>query len=573
MGGGNNRGAFDFNRNANNPLDANHGYANALLGNFNSYSEATARVNGGWWFWNFEWYVQDNWRVSQQLTLDIGLRFYHLPPQTDRNSTIASFDPDACNRSKAPALYYPALNPAGKRVAMNPLNGELAPAPLIGLFVPNSGNNTNGAFAGGKDGYPAGLYTTPFLSYGPRLGFAYDVFGTGKTALRGGMGMFQNRLQGNPAMNTNGNPPVAYSPTLSFGQLDTYANNPGAIGPSGINSLFTAQRASMTMNYSFGIQLQIHSWAVDASYAGGISRHLMAQRNINPIPMYARFVDRYPQNADPTNKSTPLAGNFLRPYYGWGDINYRNNGYSSNYNSLQVGVNKCYSQGLQLGLSYTFSKTMSVADGDTSGVSPYFSPRARNYGPAGFARPHVFVLNYIYGTPKVSKAVGFKPAGWVLDNWQLSGMTTIQSGAPFTPAFGLVRSEEWTGSAEGARVNVIGDPVPSKDERTLNRWFNAAAFGMPAKGTFGNAGVNLIRQPGIHNWDLSITRKFPLGNESRWLQFRSGLFNAWNHTQFSSAGTGTLFDNATGAQTSPNFGVLNGTRSPRQIQLSLKLYF
>jgi hypothetical protein len=254
-------------------------------------------------------------------------------------------------------------------------------------------------------------------------------------------------------------------------------------------------------------------------------------------------------------------------------LNYRSNGYSSNYHSLQMSAQKRFSHGLQMGVSYTFSKALGVADSDTSGLSPYFNIRMRNYGPLGFDRPHVLNINYIYEVPKVAERMGVKALRWITDEWQISGITLLQSGAPFTPGFGLRLSEEWTGSTEGARVNVLGNPTLPKDQRTFDRWFNTDMIGMPAKYSFGNGGVNYLRHPGVHNWDLAITKRFPLGSEQRWLQFRTEMFNAWNHTQFSSVGTGTTFDNATGRQTNLQFGVINGARDPRIMQLSLKLFF
>jgi outer membrane receptor protein involved in Fe transport len=159
VGGKNPRGAFTFDTNSNNASDSKDGFSNALLGQINTYSEGTARVNGDWKFSNLELFFQDNWRVSKRLTLDYGIRVYHIPPQTDANQTIATFDPSLFSKANIPVMYVPALDSNKKRVAMDPRTGVLYPNPFIGLFVPGTGNVANGAAVGGVNGYPAGLYT------------------------------------------------------------------------------------------------------------------------------------------------------------------------------------------------------------------------------------------------------------------------------------------------------------------------------------------------------------------------------------------------------------------------------
>jgi hypothetical protein len=581
VGGTNPRGSFNFSPTTTNPFDTGDGYSNAMLGVIQTYSEGNQRVNGDWIFNNLEFYVQDNWRVSKRLTLDLGMRFYHLPPQTDTNKTIAGFNPSLYDRSKTPMLYMPIIDPAtGKRMAVDPRTGTIYPNPLIGAFIPGTGTNFIGSAVGGVNGYPGGLYTTGGMYFGPRIGFAWDVFGNGRTAVRGGAGMFQDRVQGNPTMNTNGNPPVAFSPTLYYGSLDNYASSGGAVGPTGINNLLGYNNPATTINWSFGIQQQVKNMAIEASYVGSAAYHLIAGKDINPIPIGGHF---NPAFQDPAAPGKPLPDNFLRPYYGWGSITTLTNAYNSNYHSLQLQAQRRFANGLQLGASYTFSKALDVADGDTSTVSQYFAPRFRNYGRAGFDRPHQFVANYVYSLPKLGTKLNNKAAKVVLDNWEVSGVTSFISGAPFNPGLGWTNTQDPTGSAEGARVNIVG-PCQSTGTHTFWQWFNTGMASAPAIGAWGNPNVtmanfgnmgggNQCTGPGINNFDLSVTKRFPIFREGRFIQFRTEMFNAFNHTQYSGVNTGTSFNAATGAQTSPTYGQINGSRAGRTIALSARISF
>jgi hypothetical protein len=168
--------------------------------------------------------------------------------------------------------------------------------------------------------------------------------------------------------------------------------------------------------------------------------------------------------------------------------------------------------------------------------------------------------------------LGSRPAGWVLDNWQLSGITSFITGAPFTPGYSTVDGADLTGSGEGARINVVGAASLPKSEKTFFRNFNTEAFARPAARTFGDAGVGILRGPGLNNWDINITKRIPLFSEARFVQFRTELFNAFNHTQFTSLFTSARFD-AQGRQVDPNFGAYSAAGSPRIIQLSLKVVF
>jgi len=311
----------------------------------------------------------------------------------------------------------------------------------------------------------------------------------------------------------------------------------------------------------------VKSVALEVSYVGGLNRHQHATTAINPIPMYAHFLDINPQNADPSAPTTVLQDDFLRPYKGVGNVTLSFPQMSTNYNSLQVTANRRLGSGLQFGLAYTFSKALGA-----TATNPYFDTHYWSYGPLGQDRSQNFVFNYIYDVPKLGKRMNSKALGVVTDNWQVSGITTMISGSPFTPSFSTTDGADITGSAVNARIVVTGDPKLSKSEKSFYQVFNTSVWARPARGTFGNAAGGLLRGPGINNWDLAISKRFRLWSEASKLTFRGELFNAFNHTQFSSVNSAAQF-NPAGAQTNPLFGSYTGTRQPRNVQLSLRLQF
>jgi hypothetical protein len=566
-------GDFNFGVNRNNPFDSGHGYANALLGNFNTYTESTRDIAFDAKYWTVEFYIQDNWRVNKRLTLDFGVRFYHMNPQTAEDRSFSAFDPDAYDPTQVPLLYRPGLDANGARVAVDPRTGATTFAALIGKYVPGTGDFANGMRVGGVDGYRPGLYGVKFLSATPRFGFAVDVFGTGKTVVRGGIGTFLDRSRQLLNGGTANNPPVSYRPTLYYGNLDTFANSTGAIGPSNASFVFPAKEIQLpsVTSFSLGFQQELpFSSVLDVSYVGSVSSHLLQARNLNPIPMFARFD---PRNADPTLRGQPLPDDFFRTYPGLANLTINEFAASANYHSLQTKFERRFTRGLALGAAYTWSKALGVADAYNDSVSPYFDPRSRDYGPMAFDRTHVFSLNYIYDLPNLGRKIGNKYLGAITDHWTVSGITTFQSGPPITPGFSTTATSDITGSSEGARITVVGDPIIDKSEKTFHRNFNAAAFALTPVGSFGNAGVGILRGPGNNNWDISLRKQIPLGlGEDRALQFRAEAYNAFNHTQFRTMDTAARFDPA-GNQVNANFGAFTAARDGRVISFTLRLHF
>ncbi len=563
-------GAFDFTRNVNNPLDTNYAYSNAILGVFNNYSEVSGTA---WMHLNtggVELFVQDSWKATRRLTLDYGVRLYWMQPVYEGDDWMAGFSPARFDPAQRVGLIRPGLS-GGKRVGVHPVTGQIYAEAQIGAMAPGVGNSSNGmVVASEAKDYPRAMIRSRGAQWGPRLGLAWDMFGDGKTALRGGFGIFYNRYF-TDVFTTNfvGQQPLLQTPVITYGELSRLASSAGLLYPSNVFGSDPSGKLATVMNFSLSLQRNIgFGTVVDAGYAGSLGRHLLWRRDINSVPLGANF---NPANGDPTNPGKPLPAAFLRPLTGYNNINTIEPAGTSNYHSLQVSAKRRFAQGIQFGAAWTWSKAMDFNDQDTDSVTSLAPLRVWNYGLASFDRTHVLSLNYVWDVPAlpVRNVVGRQLAR----GWQLSGITSFVSGAPLGVGYGTTSSVDTTGTTSlSARIVVTGDPVLPKSERTFYRNFRTNVFRLPAVGTIGNAAKTLIRGPGINNWDVAVFKNFPIRERVR-VQFRWELYNAWNHTQFSALDTTARFDTKTGDQVNAGLGQFTAARPPRQMQLALRFYF
>ncbi|MEK7409225.1 MAG: carboxypeptidase regulatory-like domain-containing protein, partial [Acidobacteriota bacterium] len=523
----NTNGAFSFSTGF-----ARHPVANLLLGLPLTYSEVEKVIFSDARFAMLEAYLQDDLRVTSRLTLNLGLRWSNYFNPYDLNDMLANFLPHRWEAARAPQ--------------MNPANGRP---------VPGAGDPLNGIVLAGKTS-PYGRRVTGNHTHllGPRFGFAWDLFGKRKTALRGGYGVYYTRpLIGTFINNSFDNPPFSRSVTLqqpSFVELG--ASEAPASVPN-LTALGTPLEAPTVQQWSLGAQHELRRHTVlNVSYVASRGTHLLRPLDINSAEPGAAAARRVHVNT-------------VRPFPGYGSIEQRQSTASSIYHSLQVGLNRRLAGKLTAGLAYTWGKSIDNASSDRNDTDlPPNSRDARaERSPSDSDRTHIFTSSFIWSVPRLARGPLARP-GWrpLLDGWQLSGIVRLWTGRTFDVV--LTSDVAGIGAIQNQRPDVIAS---ARGPRTLEEWFNRAVFARPASGTFGNMGRNSLRGPGVNKWDLALFKNFRLGEKLR-LQFRAEFFNAFNHPSFTNVGR-TLFTSAAGVDPSRNnFAVVTDTRDARVAQLA-----
>lgn len=528
---------------------AGNAVADFLLGYAKNYSELAIQDRGHWRNNSLSFYGADNWRVNNRLTLNLALRWEILPHVYDVQNRMSNFYPSRYDPSKAPIF-----NADGSLDTNGPGFSTVQGVPLSSIPF-----YLNGIVQAGKDGTSRGMVNNYFDTIAPRVGFAYDLSGQGKTVVRGGFGMYYERIQGNDVYNTGPNPPFSFNPGVN----SVYFSNPSVsvingqqatvpIFPAGVTALsLTDYKLPTSMQWNFGIQHQIAQHSVlGVSYVGNSDYHQRGDRNINVVSL-----------SDPNRKNI-INGTFdvnrARPYLGFSGITLGETATGANYNSLQVNFRIENQHGLTLQAAYTFSHSIDYGSGDFSGFDNPFN-RRYNRGPSDLDRRHILSLNYLYDIPLFRGSSGLVHS--VLGGWQFSGITLAQTGTPLTSYLGNDNLGIGGGGSRPDLISSIHYP------RKVDEWFNPNAFSTPALLAFGSEGRGILRGPGRINFNLSLFKSFllmPSRSEGPQLQFRSEFFNTFNHTQFSGIDTGF---------NSSSFGKVTSTYDPRVIQLGLKFLF
>ncbi len=533
---------------------------NAALGLFTTYSEIGPRAYTPYRNQMWELFAQDGWKVTPKLRLELGVRYTIMTPyyySLWRN--MAVFDP----RRYDPAKAVVQDRATGYILSGDRFNGVLIPgkswpeAAKGRVAIADSGEY-NRLFSGGNDYWGE----VQKLNFQPRLGISYAL--NSKTAVRTGFGRFIARPGVSDNIFLGGNPPFQPMFSIANGQAD----NPAGGRPSAFPQFFMTSDAVFKIaqgyNWSFAVQRELgFNTTLEVGYVGRVGLFLERERDINQLPTGTL--------QKPENRGVNT--DVLRPYKGFAMIPSGEMAARSEYNGLQLEVNRRFSGGLSYGFAYTYSKSLDNASGRRE--RPFDSYNDKSYwGPSGFDTRHIAVINAIYQVPFLRGRNDL--AGKLLGGWLLTAVTQFQTGTPVS----VGTSDDFAGIGRSDAVpwNVSGDTKLPRGERRFsmgaadsNFWFRtknadgSAIFTAPAAGTWANQTKNSLpfSNTGFQNWNLAIYKDFNI-HESHRFQLRAEMYNWPNHPNWGGADANPR---------SATFGKVTSKSSERVIQLVARYNF
>ncbi|MDE3201720.1 MAG: hypothetical protein KGN79_12460, partial [Acidobacteriota bacterium] len=500
-------------------------------------------------------YAMDNWHVTPRLSLQLGLRYDALPHAWERSNDVANFDP---------SLYLPS------QAAVMTANGQLdTNGP--GFQVYNGVSYyLNGMGIAGVNGFPRGLVTNDYRTLQPRVGFSEDLFGNGKTVLRGGFGTFFERMQGNDIYNAATAPPFAFSPTATNVYMSTptksWVSGATATTPyfaAGITNLAKVYRAPAVAMFSLGVQHELMPsmvWVVQ--YVGNIAWHQNVQRAINTFPLDTPLSIREQAGTGKLASPDPY-----RTYVGWGGITQQENTTNGTYNGFQTGLRLQNKWGLSGELDYTWSHEIDLTSYDLNRVS---NPWNLKYdkGSGALDRRHMISGNYVYSLPFFNQSSGLVKS--LVGGWQIAGTAAWETGTiPANQGPGLSISYDTIGLG-GGYTNRPDQIKKTHYLKKRNEWFDTSAFTAPGKSWegapnlgFGNARKDAIVGPSRINFTTSLYKSFAI-TERAHFELRFESFNTFNH--FEPNGLNISYN-------SSQFGQITSAHDPRTLELGGKFVF
>ncbi len=507
--------------------------ADYLLGDASTFRESSASPRFYIHYPIDSPYVQDRWKATRRLTLTGGLRFLFEPTSHGQHAFESDFDPTVYNPSEAPIVNA---------------NGTITPTPNY--------NPLNGVIINGINGVPLNFTDAHQYYWAPSVGFAWDVFGNGKTALRGGYSLtYENTFHSDCSGGCSSNFPFVESLTLEEPHFPNPIGAAAAPTPAptfGSGEELLNEQAPMIQTYSLSLEHQFRGgWLASIAGAGDIGRHLGMFYNINqPLP-------DAPYNFNPIINTGTVFPYLYSPYLGSGAIENLGSSGNSYWNALEIGVRHPVGHNLFLNVSYTWQHGLSDTRGQTlfgeiGGPQDEYHP-GNDYGNSNVDVPQILSFSYIWSLPWYQNASGWKR--WTLGGWKYGGMTTIQSGFALNPGLSI----PFPGLA--TRPDISGKSIGGP--KTAQEWFNTAAFTAPPFGYFGDAAPGSIYGPGAMDFDMALYKDFHF-TERTMLEFRAEAFNVFNHTNFSGVQT------ALGAG---NYGEVTSALDPRIMEFALRFSF